>query len=298
MVVIGVCGITGLQGGAVAQQFLKNNHTVIGITRNKASLKSTKLLEDGVELRCGDYDNVDSLKGIFNGCDAVFVMTNFWEHMDSKKEFKQAKNIIDSAVESNINHIVWSTLEDTRDFNDEIGYLGDYKVPHFDEKGMVSKYLDTLSINVTHLYTSFYYENFLGLLKLKKDDDGIRRLCLPMTESILPIVSVDDIGKMAYHVVDKKLYGKVGVAGEHLSCNEIASILSVSINEPVIYVGVPADMYRGFGFPGCKDLGNMFEFKDVHNKEFCELRNMDSVKSRIVPIDFKTWCLEHKDSLV
>lgn len=298
MVVIGVCGITGLQGGAVAQQFLKNNHKVIGITRNKESLNAKKRRSPNLILRTGDYDNIDSLKGIFNGCDTVFVMTNFWEHMDSKKEFKQAKNIIDSAVASNINHIVWSTLEDTRDFSDEIGYLGDYKVPHFDEKGMVSKYLDTLSINVTHLYTSFYYENFLGLMKLKKDDDGIRRLCLPMNDSVLPIVSVDDIGKMAYHVVEEKIYGNVGVAGDHLPCNEIASILSESINEPVIYVGVPADMYRGFGFPGCKDLGNMFEFKDVHNKDFCELRNMDIVKSRINPIDFKTWCMEHKDSLV
>ena len=298
MVVIGVCGITGLQGGAVAHQFLKNNHKVIGITRNKDSLKATKLLEDGVELRCGDYDNVESLKDIFNGCDAVFVMTNFWEHMVPKKEFNQAKNIIDSALASNINHIVWSTLEDTRDYSDEIGYLGDYKVPHFDEKGMVSKYLDTLSINVTHLYTSFYYENLLGLMKLKKDDDGIRRLCLPMRDSVLPIVSVDDIGKMVYYVVEQKVYGKVGVAGDHLQCNEIASILSESINERVIYVPVPADMYRGFGFPGCKDLGNMFEFKDIHNEDFCEIRNMDSVKSRIVPIDFKTWCMEHKDSLV
>ena len=298
MVVIGVCGITGLQGGAVAQQFLKNNHKVIGITRNKDSLKANKLLEDGVELRCGDYDNVESLKDIFNGCDAVFVMTNFWEHMVPKKEFNQAKNIIDSALASNINHIVWSTLEDTRDYSDEIGYLGDYKVPHFDEKGMVSKYLDTLSINVTHLYTSFYYENLLGLMKLNKDDDGIRRLCLPMRDSVLPIVSVDDIGKMVYYVVEQKVYGKVGVAGDHLPCNEIASILSESINERVIYVPVPADMYRGFGFPGCKDLGNMFEFKDIHNEDFCEIRNMDSVKSRIVPIDFKTWCMEHKDSLV
>ena len=298
MVVIGVCGITGLQGGAVAQQFLKNNHTVIGITRNKESVKAQKLLENGVKLRIGDYDNVDSLKTIFNGCDVVFVMTNFWEHMDAKKEYNQAKNIIDSAVASNVNHIVWSTLEDTRDFSDEICYLGDYKVPHFDEKGMVTKYLDTLSINVTHLYTSFYYENFLGLMKLKKDDDGIRRLCLPMNDSILPIVSVNDIGKMTYHVVEQKIYGNVGVAGDHLSCNEIASILSVSINEPVIYVSVPADMYRGFGFPGCKDIGNMFEFKDVHNKDFCELRNMDIVKSRINPIYFKTWCLEHKESLV
>ena len=298
MVVIGVCGITGLQGGSVAKLFLDNNHKVIGITRNKETEKSQQLIKSGVELRQGDFDDVNSIKGIFEGCDVVFVVTNFWESMDPKKEYTQAKNIIDSIIASNINHIVWSTLEDTRDFKDEIKYLDDYKVPHFDEKGMVSKYLDTLSINVTHLYTSFYYENFLQLMKLKKDDDGIRRLCLPMRDSVLPIVSVEDIGKMVYYVVKNTLYGKVGVASDHLKCEEIASIMSDIFNEPVEYVGVPADMYRGFGFPGCKDLGNMFEFKDVHNDHFCKLRNMDSVKSRINPIDFRSWCLKNKDSLM
>jgi len=297
MVVIGVCGITGAQGGAIADLFLKNNHKVIGITRNIHSDKSLKLLEKDVKLRIGDFDNVESLHDIFNGCDVVFVVTNFWEHMDSKREFQQAKNIIDSAFKSNVNHIVWSTLEDTRDYNDSIEFIGNYKVPHFDEKGMVSKYLNGLNINSTHLYTSFFYENLINLMKLKKDDDGVRRLCLPMNDSILPLVSVLDIAKMTDYVVNNKLYGNVGVASEHLKVSEMANILTDVLNEPVEYVSVPATTYRQFGFPGCNDLGNMFEFKDVHNKDFCQKRNMDDVRCRINPIDFKTWCVQNKDYL-
>jgi uncharacterized protein YbjT (DUF2867 family) len=297
MVVIGICGITGLQGGAIADLFLKNNHKVIGITRNIQSDKSLKLLEKGATLRIGDFDNLESLNNIFNGCDVVFVVTNFWEHMDSKREFKQAKNVIDSVFKSNVNHIVWSTLEDTRDYNDSIKFIGDYKVPHFDEKGMVTKYLNGLNINSTHLYTSFFYENLTHLMKLKKDDDGVRRLCLPMNESILPLVSVLDIAKMTEYIVKNKLYGNVGVASEHLKVSEMAHILTDVLNEPVEYVKVPATTYRQFGFPGCHDLGNMFEFKDIHNKDFCKKRNMIDVNSRINPIDFKTWCLLNKDLL-
>lgn len=37
MVVIGICGITGNQGGAVANLFLKHGHTVIGLTRDDRS---------------------------------------------------------------------------------------------------------------------------------------------------------------------------------------------------------------------------------------------------------------------
>ena len=294
MVVIGVCGITGTQGRATADIFKKTNHEVIGITRNINSEKSLNLLNNKFILRTGDYDNVDSLKGVFNGCDVVFLVTNFWEHMDPKREYTQAKNLIDSALASGVKHIVWSTLEDTRDYDDTIEYIGDYKVPHFDEKGRINKYLNSLTINSTHLYTSFFYENLTSSMKLVKESDGIRRLCLPMGDSILPIVSVLDIAKMAHHVVDKKIYGNVGVAGEHLKVSEIASILSDVLSEPVEYKKVDASVYRTFGFPGCIDLGNMFEFKDVHNEEFCDTRNMNDVKSRITPIDFKTWCINNK----
>ena len=297
MVVIGVCGITGAQGGAVASIFNKNGDKVIGITRNPDSKKSKELLTNGIELRKGDFDNTESLINIFNDCEVVFIVTNFWEHMDSKREYQQGKNLIDSAYKCGVNHIIWTTLEDTRKYNDTIPYIGDYKVPHFDEKGKLSDYLNTLNINSTHLYTSFFYENFTGLMKLKKDNDGVRRLCMPMNDSLLPIVSVIDIAKMTHYVVNNKLYGNVGVAGDHLYVHDIVSILSETFDEPVEYVNVPPNVYRSFGFPGCEDLGNMFEFKVIHNDSFCRLRDMSIVKSRITPLSFKEWCNDNKHLL-
>ena len=297
MVMIGICGVTGAQGGAVAKECIKHNYSVRGLTRNINSDKAVKLTKAGVTLVQADFDNKDSLKNVFAGCDAVFIMTNFWEHMDAKKEYQQAKALIDSAVESNIPHIIWSTLEDTRDYEDNITYLGEYKVPHLDEKGMVSKYLKTLKINATHLYTSFFYENFTGMMKLSKDADGVRRLCMPMGDSILPIVTIEDIGKMVHKIVEDKIYGDVSVASDHLTGADMAKVFSEVLEEPVEYVPVPASTYREFGFPGCEDIGNMFEFKDIHNKEFCQLRNMVDVKKKITPISFKEWCISNKESL-
>ena len=297
MVVVGICGITGLQGGAVANICLENNHSVIGLTRNLESTKSIDLINRDVKMFKGDYDNPTSLKGVFDNCDVVFVVTNFWDHMNPKREYTQAKHIVDSVTESNVKHIIWSTLEDTRDYNDDIQYLGDYKVPHFDEKGMISKYLDTLSINVTHLYTSFFYENLINTMKMKKDDDGIRRLCLPINNATLPIVSVKDIGKMVHSIIQHKLYGNVGIASEHITGVNMVKILNDVLEEPVEYVSVPAEVYRSFGFPGCKDIGNMFEFKTIHNESFCNMRNMDNVNKYITPISFKQWCLDNKHKL-
>ena len=298
MVRVGVCGITGSQGGAVSRLFLENNYEVVGLTRNLDVEKSKDLIKSGVKLVKCDFDNPESLRGVFDGCDAVFVVTNFWEYLDPKREYNQAKNVIDSIIQSNIKHIVWSTLEDTRDHKDNIKYLGDYKVPHFDEKGMISKYLGTLDVNVTNLYTSFFCENLLGMMKLKKEEDGIRKIYLPMNDSLLPIVTVEDIGKMIYKVVTDKIYGDVGVASEHLKISEMAKIMSEVLEEEVQYVNLPADVYRGLGFPGCEDLGNMFEFKDVHNEEFCNMRSMETVRNLIEPTSFRDWCLNNRNNLL
>jgi len=102
---------------------------------------------------------------------------------------------------------------------------------------------------------------------------------------------------MVYNVVENKRYGNIGVASEHLTINEVTNILQDVIGEPVEYTQVPADTYRTFGFPGCEDLGNMFEFKHIHNKAFCKKRNMEAVKKWIDPINFRSWCETNKNLL-
>ena len=103
--------------------------------------------------------------------------------------------------------------------------------------------------------------------------------------------------KKKYKIVESKIYGNVGVASEHLKVSEVANILQEVIGEPVEYTCVPADVYRSFGFPGCEDLGNMFEFKDIHNDTFCKKRNIEMVKTLIDPIDFRSWCETNKNNI-
>ena len=87
-------------------------------------------------------------------------------------------------------------------------------------------------------------------MKLNKDENGKRKLCLPMNKSKLPIVAAQDIGKMVLEIFKNKIYGDVGVSSEHLTCEEIAKTLNEVIGEPVEYVNVPANVYRSFGFQG------------------------------------------------
>jgi hypothetical protein len=37
---------------------------------------------------------------------------------------------------------------------------------------------------------------------------------------------------------------------------------------------VPPEVYRGFGFPGADDMGNMFQFKRDFEKDYCGARSL------------------------
>jgi hypothetical protein len=94
-------------------------------------------------------------------------------------------------------------------------------------------------------------------------------------------IAAEDIGKCAYGIFKKgqEMIGKtVGIAGEQLTGSQMAEGLTKSIGEQVVYNKIPASVYRGFGFPGADDLGNMFQFYDEFADELNEIRNVKTSK--------------------
>ena len=101
----------------------------------------------------------------------------------------------------------------------------------------------------------------------------------------LPGIGTEDIGKCALGIFKRpELIGKtVGVAGEHLSGAEMAAALSQALEQPVAFADVTPDVYRGFGFPGADEMGNMFQFKaetesayrGARDVAFCRTLNPD-----------------------
>ena len=66
----------------------------------------------------------------------------------------------------------------------------------------------------------------------------------------------------------------MGVAGEHLTGAQMAASLARALGQTVRYNAVPPDVYRGFGFPGADDLGNMFQFKAEFESLYCGHRDL------------------------
>ncbi len=283
--IIAVVGATGAQGGGLVRAILGDpgsGFVARALTRDVNSDKAKALANVGAEVVKADLEDVASLTRAFTGTYGVFCLTNFWEHFSPEKEYAQAKAQADAAKTAAVQHAIWSTLEDTRKWvpltdNRMPTLMGQYKVPHFDSKGEADQEFRKRGVPTTFLLTSFYWDNliFFGMGP-KRGPDGTLAFTLPMADKKLPGIAAEDIGKCAFGIfkqgpayIDKT----VAVAGEQLTGFEMAAAMSKALGQPVRYHAVTPEQYRGFGFPGAEDLGNMFQVKRDFNEAFCGPRD-------------------------
>lgn len=283
--VVAVLGATGSQGGGLAAAILADKEggfTVRGVTRNPDSDKAKALAAAGAEMVKADLDDPASLEAAFAGAYAVYAVTNFWEHLKPEKEVEQARNVAQAASKAGVQHLIWSTLEDTRDKvpldDDRLPTLMDkYKVPHSDAKGEANKIFIDQGPPTTLLYTSFYWENMINFgMNPKRGEDGKLTLSMPL-QGKLPGIAAADIGKVAYGVFKQGpgvLGGKaVYACGQRMTLEEMAAGLTKALGEEVGFFAVPFDVFRGLGFPGADDIGNMFESHALYQEWFCGPRD-------------------------
>lgn len=305
--IIAVLGATGSQGGGLAQAILSDPNggfAVRAITRDVNGDKAKALAQQGAEVVAGDVDDVESLKRAFQGAYGAYCVTFFWAHFSPEREQANAKNMAAAAKHAGLQHVIWSTLEDTRKWvplsDDRMPTLqGKYKVPHFDAKGEIDHVFTDAGLPVTFLLTSFYWDNMIYFgMGPKKGPDGKHAITFPMGDKRLSGIAAEDIGKVAYGIFKKgKEYvgTTVGIAGEHLTGNQMAAELSQQLGIAVKYNDVPPEVYRGFGFPGAEDLGNMFQFYRDFEKDFVAARSLDQARS-LAPrlMSFRDWLRKNK----
>ena len=308
--IIAVLGATGAQGGGLVRAILKDKtggFSPRALTRDINSEKAGALKAAGAEVAPVDIDNFESLKRAFTGAYAVYAVTFFWDHFSVDRELSQAKMIAKAAKETGVKHIIWSTLEDTRKWipldDDRMPtLLGKYKVPHFDGKGESNKFFTDLGLPVTLLQTSFYWDNFIHFgMGPKKISENTYALTIPMGDKKLPGIAAEDIGKCAYGIFKKgdEFIGRtVSIAGGHPTGKQMAEAMGKALGKNIVYNAVPFDTFRGFGFPGSDDLGNMFQFKHDFEEYFCGVRDVDfsgSINPELK--SFEGWLNENKERI-
>ena len=305
--VIAVLGATGAQGGGLVRAILNDpngGYAARVLTRDVNGAKAKEFARLGAEVVAVDIDNTESLKKAFSGAYGAYCVTFFWAHFSVEKEMAEVKAMAEAAKAAGLRHAIWSTLEDTRKWvplsdNRMPTLHGKYKVPHFDGKGESNQYFTDAGVPTTFLLTSFYWDNFISFgMGPKKGPDGKLGMTLPMDDKKLPGIAAEDIGKCAYGIFKKgsEFIGKtVAISGENLTGAQMAAIFAEVLGKEVRYNSVPHEVYRGFGFPGADDLGNMFQFKCDFEEYFSGVRSPSFARSLNPSLqDFKMWVTQNK----
>lgn len=302
-----VLGATGAQGGGLARAILNDPQSefkVRAVTRNPYSAKAQALAALGAEVVAADLDDAASLQRAFAGAYAAFCVTFFWEHFSPELELAQAQRMAQAAKQAGVQHVIWSTLEDSRQWpplaDTRIPTLmGNYKVPHMDAKGEADQLFISAGVPTTFLLPSFYWENFIYLgMGPSRAPDGKLAITLPLQGTKLAGIAADDIGSCAYALFRQgaALIGqRVGIAGEHLTGEQMAASFTRALGEEVRFNDVPPSVYRGFDFPGAEELGNMFQIEAENATAVLGLRDIAATRALNPALQsFDTWLAAHQ----
>lgn len=308
--IIAVVGATGAQGNGLVKAIQNDpsgGFAARALTRDPNSAKAKELAALGAEVIAANVDDPASMNKAFQGAYGAYCVTFFWDHFSVDKEIAEARSMAESAKQNGLQHVIWSTLEDTRKWmklsDDRMPTLKEkYKVPHFDGKGEADNIFAELGVPTTWMLTSFYWDNFISFgMGPQKGPDGKLAITLPMGDKKLPGIAAEDIGKCAYGIFKRgsDFIGKrVGIAGDHLTGAQMAAAFSKALGQEVKYNAITPEAYRSLGFPGADDLGNMFQFKRDFEDYFCGARSLEFSRSVNPSLqNFETWLAKNKSRI-
>ncbi|KAI1176909.1 hypothetical protein F4777DRAFT_238833 [Nemania sp. FL0916] len=246
-----VIGVTGNQGGSVAQRFLRDPaFQVRGLTRDPTSSKARQLAAQGVEIVQADLNDAPSLESAFRGANLIFSVTQYWEPFfrpDCRDEaqmqgiscrryaydveYRQGRNIADAAaatVESlDPNGFLVSTLSHAGLCSK--GVLKE--AYHFDAKADVfPRYVDkkypALAAKMSCIQTGCFMTSYrlLPTSWYARQPDGSFLISFTTTPS-RPVPHLDvnaDMGNFIYAVAQRAAGGHYMAAGESCSWSEVA----------------------------------------------------------------------------
>lgn len=226
-----VTGITGQQGGAVADCLLRHGIRVVGLTRDVKKAKSWK--KRGVELVEGDLADRKVLDRALETVDKAYLLTTpFEKGMDA--EVEMGCTFVDAARVADVRHLVFSSV---------VSADAGTGIPHFETKAKIEAHLKASRIPYTILRPVFFMDNFLAPWVLP----GIRagKVALGVrADRRLQMIAVHDIGEFAlaaFRIADWYLHQTIEIAGDEVTIPDALGMISRVTNHEIRYEVIPDD---------------------------------------------------------
>ncbi len=227
-----VTGATGKQGGAVVRHLRQRGFPVRALTRDPSRARA--LVNQGITVVRGDYDDPGSLMSALEGVHGVFSVQT-WTEAGVEGEVRQGKALADAAARSRIAHFVYSSVG---------GADRRTGIPHFESKFRIEEHLRVLGMKYTILRPTFFMENWLGMA----DQLHSGAIALPLApDRALQQVAVDDIGAfaaLAFEYPGRWQDRAVELAGDERTLSDLAALFTTVLGHPVRYTPIAWDEFE------------------------------------------------------
>jgi uncharacterized protein YbjT (DUF2867 family) len=133
-------------------------------------------------------------------------------------------------------------------------------IPHFESKALVEKHIAGLGIPYTISAAASFMENVVAPWSIGALRQGTYAFPMP-PKRVIQLIAVADIGAFAAALIERReqVFGKrFDLAGDELSGEEQAKILSQAIGRPINYQEIPIAAAR----QQSEDVAIMFEWFD------------------------------------
>ena len=251
-----VTGATGSFGKAAIDFLIKKNIPVAEIAalaRNEE--KAKELIERGIEVRLGDYDNYASLIKAFKGIDKLLFVAG----SDIFDRGKQHVSIINAAKESGVKHIFYTSFE--RNHESESSPIAIIAKSHIDTDQNIKK----SGLTYTILRNGLYVDMLPMFMGEKVLETGV---FLPAGEGKASFTSRVDLAEAAVNILignghENKEYVLTNV--DNYSFDDVAKILSEISGKKVQYTSPSKEVYK----ETVLNAGVPAEYADIIT-DFCE----------------------------
>jgi uncharacterized protein YbjT (DUF2867 family) len=243
-----ITGVTGNQGGAVAQALDGTGFRLRGLTRKPDGVRAAALARNGVEIIKGDLDDEATLRRALAGVWGVFGVQTSLE-AGVEREEAQGKRLATLAREAGVEHYVYTSVGSA---HERTG------IPHFDNKWRIEETVRSLRFpSHVILRPVFFMENLLAPFSLQ----GSTLAWALGSGTKLQMIAVDDIGwfgARAFTEATALNRREIDLAGDVQTMPEAAEILTEALGRPIAFAQTPIEQVRQYS----KETAAMLEWFD------------------------------------
>ncbi|KAH9228802.1 hypothetical protein K456DRAFT_1753430 [Colletotrichum gloeosporioides 23] len=304
---IAVVGSTGLQGGSVINNLALSDkpYRIRGLTRDAKKDKAQALAKRDVEVWTVDLsaDNAEGIQQSFQGATYVFIMTNFWEHVDKAREIAEGRTLVEAAHKVGVKLLLVSSEPNATNVTN--GKLT--KVYHFDSKAEISDHARALGVPFVDIHAAGYMNNFTTFSRPRPAGDGSYIVDGTWPEDFrMPLLDTyHDFGLFVQLAIESDEFNRgdgktIWAYGDQVTVPDQVKNISTVTGKKIAYNKVTEEQSRAgmvqAGLPPfvVDDMIEMFKFHEVWNSAYAAGSHVEPAKLARRPRTFKEY-VENED---